>query len=126
MSQHVAIYEMITDSIVRLGPLPFNDGPEKEFKFTPPSNTATDNAAVLSFMVNTDSTNMKFRISLNGTVIVALNEDGKKRFFVQECVGGGGNNLLKPGVTNTLKCLIESGGGTISFSDMVIWYQRNI
>ena len=26
MSQHVAIYEMITDSIVRLGPLPFNDG----------------------------------------------------------------------------------------------------
>jgi hypothetical protein len=128
MSQHVAIYEVLTDNAVRLGPLPFNDGPEKEFTFTPPANTATDNRAVLSFVVGTDCVNLKFRITLNGnpTPIVALNEDGKKRFFVQEVVGAAGNNLIRPGATNTLRCFIESGGGTISFSDMVIWYQRNI
>jgi hypothetical protein len=66
---------------------------------------------------------MKFSINLNGVNVVALNESGDFRGFIQESVG---SNVIKPGATNTLDCRIEEGTGTIAFSDVVIWYQRNI
>jgi hypothetical protein len=122
MTQHVGFYQVISDNIVTLAQ-PTGDL-DQNFSFKPPANAATDNPAILSFMVHiTDAVNMKFRISLNGTNVVALNESGNFRSFVQEVVGG---NLIQPGATNTLLCNIQSGSGSISFSDMVLWYNRNI
>lgn len=122
MAQHVGFYEVIADNVVTLAQ-PVGDL-DQTFTFTPPANTAIDNPAILSFMVNvTKAVGLQFRISLNGVNIVALNETGGFRSFVQEVVAG---NLIKPGAANALLCTIAGGSGSVAFSDMVIAYQRNI
>jgi hypothetical protein len=122
MSQHVAFYEVLTDPNIELKQ-PLGDL-DTELTFTPPTNAATDNPAILSFMVGfINAKDLKFRINLNGNSAVKLNPENGTRVssFCQEIVGA-----IKPGLSNKLKCFIESGTGTVGFSDMVIWYQRNV
>src|SRR5262249_23295847 len=122
MTQHVGFYEVISDDIVTLAQ-PAGD-PDRDFFFNPPANAATDNPAILSFMFRiTKASNMQFNIYLNGTLVGKLNESGDFRSFYLEAIGA---NIIKPGSTNKLACKIQSGSGSISFSDMVLWYQRNI
>jgi hypothetical protein len=126
MAQHVGFYEVITDenktvTTEQIGTQPPDT--DESFTFTPPANTATDNPAVLSFMVTVaGGVDMHFVISLNGTGMVFINENKFKGFW-QEVLDA---SKIKPGMTNTLECKINSGKGTVTFSDMVIWYQRNI
>lgn len=125
MSQHVAFYEVFTNAYIELGhdlaqPYDF----VHTFTFTPPANTATDNPAILNYMVVIDkAVDLRFRIKLNDHEFHALNQSGHSSGFIQEIVP---SHLIKPGVVNKLECIIISGKGSISFSDMVIWYQRNV
>ena len=125
MSQHVALYQVLITSEIN-PPLRAPGDLDKQSKvisFTLPSNTATDNRPVLSFMVSiSDADSLKFYIKLNGAdPFLYLNGNGSR--FVQQTVEHG--NLI-PGAVNTLTCYIESGSGQVAFSEMVLWYQRNI
>jgi hypothetical protein len=123
MSQHVAIYQVMSTSDTPLQVPPIAKEPAfKEIFFTVPSDTATDNAPVLSFLVTiTNAVNLQFSIALNGARFLVLknNQSG----FVQQVVEHG---KLIPGASNTLNCAIESGSGNVAFSEMVLWFQRNI
>ena len=121
MAQHVALYEVLFDEGIELKQ-PQGDL-DKEFTFTPPANTATDARSILNFMIGiTNANNLKFRIALNGTVIAFINENGNRLgTFAQEVVP-----VVRPGQSNTVKCYIESGTGSVRLADMVIWYQRNV
>jgi hypothetical protein len=125
MSQHVGFYEVITDQPYTLTTAQGSKNSlVKPFSFTPPPNTATDNAAVLNFMLHVeDAKQMVFKIDVNGVSAVYLPENGSNRSFVQEVLNP---NPLKPGQVNSLVCTLQSGTGTLSFSDMVIAYQRNV
>ena len=71
MSQHVAFYQVLTDPGIELKQ-PQGDL-DTALTFTPPPNAATDNPAILSFMVGfINANNLKFRINLNGNLVVAL------------------------------------------------------
>jgi hypothetical protein len=123
MSEHVAIYQVMSTSDTPLkAPGALNEQ-FKEISFTIPSDTATDNPPVLSFLVSiSKAVNLKFFIRLNGAEpFLFLNDNGSR--FVQQVVEHG--NLI-PGVVNTLRCAIESGSGNVAFSEMVLWFQRNI
>src|SRR5262245_59159223 len=102
MPQHVGFYEVITDGSVTLTQP--NGDLDQSFTFTPPANAAIDNPAVLSFMLRVKkAVDLQLQMSLNGVLVVVLNEDGDYRGFVQEVVG---KNLIKPGLANTLLCKI--------------------
>jgi hypothetical protein len=124
MSQHVAIYQVMStsDTVLKAPPTEL-DPTFKEISFTVPSDTATDNPPVLSFLFTiSNSVNLKFSIVLNGTTrFLVLNGNGSG--FVQQVVKQG---KLIPGAVNTLSCAIESGSGNVAFSEMVLWFQRNI
>lgn len=121
MTQHVAFYEALQDEITTL---PDAGDTDKDIYFRPPLNTATDNRSILSFMASVqNAVNLQFRITLNDVDIVTRNENGNSRLFVQEVIN---SNLIKPDQQNKLTCKISSGSGKFSYSDMVIWYQRNI
>jgi hypothetical protein len=123
MSQHVAIYQVMSTSESVLQAPGALEKQFKEISFTVPSNTATDNPPVLSFLVSiSKAVNLKFFIRLNGAEpFLFLTENGNS--FVQQVVEHG---TLIPGVANTLRCAIESGSGNVAFSEMVLWFQRNI
>lgn len=102
-----------------------NDGINREFSFTLPDDTASSQS-VLSYVVRPTSSNtagLNYTITLNGTQILsdATLEDPQRR-AVHEVMSG---NDLNTGA-NTLVVERSSGSGSIQFSDIVVWFRRNI
>ncbi len=84
---------------------------------------STDHSAVLSFMVTASGSGTKeFEVDINDTTDVFRSTSNSEARAVVEVVDKG---LLQVG-SNTLQFRMESGSGSLTFSDVVLMYQRNI
>ncbi len=102
-----------------------NDGINKDFSFRLPDDTALVRG-VLSYVVRPTSSNtvdLNYSIRLNGTEVASdVTMEDPQRRAVHEVVSG--NNLRRG--DNRLVVERVSGSGSIQFSDIVVWHQRNI
>lgn len=117
----VADYQILKDSGFNLA---INN--ERSLTFRVPSNIA-ERGAILNFKFDpsSDAKNLKFEVDLNGQYITSLsNIDSGMRRFESETFP---ENILDTNGDNTLEFRVQESSrrasGTISFSDIVVWYQ---
>lgn len=67
-----------------------------------------------------NASNLSFRFMINGTTIRTINVTGNFFATVHEILGG---NVLKHG-QNTIEARIVGGTGSVTLSDVVLWFQR--
>src|SRR5262245_41291264 len=113
MSQHVAFYEVLLDHRIDVGDQPH----PTIFQFTPPSNTATDNRAILSFNFHI-APQTELSVTLNDNPIVTIKTGPDSVGFNQTPFNGA---WIKPGVLNTLD-VMRNTPGSAAINGMVIWY----
>lgn len=84
---------------------------------------STDHSAVIAFMVTASGSGTKeFEVDINDkTDVFRQTSDSESRSMLEVVDKG----LLKTG-SNTVQFRMESGSGSLTFSDVVLWYQRNI
>lgn len=84
---------------------------------------STDHSAVLAFMVTASGSGTKeFEVDINDKTDVFRQTSNSEARSMLEVVDKG---LLITG-QNTIQFRMENGSGSLTFSDVVLWYQRNI
>jgi hypothetical protein len=84
---------------------------------------STDHSAVLTFMVTASGSGTKeFEVDINDETDVFRQTSNSEARAMLEVVDKG---LLRVG-SNSIQFRMESGTGSLTFSDVVLWYQRNI
>ena len=97
------------------------------FKFTLPSNFVVgtgDARTVLAYKINpSGGSNKHYEIDLNDTVVLSSTTSEEAARVLWEVING---DLYRAGQENTIQIRFEQGSGSIDFSDVVLWYQREI
>jgi hypothetical protein len=119
----LADYKVIRDTKFSLRP-----GQERSFEFSIYRDTVGSGGSkrpVLSYFADPsgDARNLTYRIFLNGTEIANYSYSGGVGRGHQEVLSHGSINA---GETNVLEFRVQSGEGSVGFSDVILWFQRNI
>ncbi len=111
-------------TIVQDVPFTFPEAPtgdiDRELDFTTPA-VEVGQRSILTFKVDPDG-DVTYEISLNDTPISTRRLTEPAAVVLQEVIG---SNILSTG-TNKLVVARTAGPGSVSFSDMVLWFQANI
>lgn len=114
-----AEYQIIRDTEFTLG-----TDQDETFSFTLPQQLIRTGARkpVLSFLVRPVGVigDMRFKVDLNDDPEVDATMQGSHKRGFWEVIN---NNIAKVG-TNTIHFRVLSGIGNVTFSDVVVWYQR--
>jgi hypothetical protein len=114
--------------VIKKGAFPVGDSPIT-FVFALPLDTALNSNAILGFVVQSiqlgpTATSQEFSIKLNTHPLMTLNvAKGTHSSFLKAFGSGGGNLLPGPNI------MILTGSvtfGSVTLSDLVLWFQRNI
>ncbi len=79
---------------------------------------------LIMFMVNptNNADRLKCEITLNGVMALPTTFNDSVRRTMHESIGG---DRFLPGAENSLEFNVVSGTGSVSFSDVVVWFQRS-
>lgn len=101
---------------------------KEKFKFDVPRDIARSGESkrpIIAFFVNPSSNahNLVCEFEINDQVIdnyAYFRGDGRGHWVVLK------HENLNAGAENTLQFRVESGAGTVVFSDVILWFQRNV
>ena len=119
----LADYIVVHDTSIRL-----RAGQNREFNITIPSDTVhsgNSRRPVLAFFADptSDARNLRINIHLNGTRIVNYPYSGGTGRGHWEVFN---HSNFRIGDTNELRFSVTSGTGSMNFSDIILWFQRNV
>ena len=108
------------------GSITLSKDQEKTFEFRLPSNTSLgegDTRFVLSFMIDpSGSANKNYDIDVNDVRVNDFTVSHSEPRTVTEVING--TKFALSG-DNTIQFRMESGSGSITISDVVLWFQRS-
>ena len=114
-----ADYQILRDDSFTLNP-----DQDREFNFDLPNGVvlAGNQRPILTFLVkpNVAVGQMRFRVDVNDNPQVNESMGGDEKGGFWEAVN---NNVARVG-PNTIQFRVLSGFGNVTFSDVVLWYQR--
>lgn len=114
----VADYIIITDGSFTLGV-----NQERTFTFSL-SGTISNVAPIIAFQVDpANNSNLSFAVEINDQQVYNATTSVTIRRGIWEVFG---LNILDTNGNNTVQFRVESGTGTITFSDVILWYKRQV
>jgi hypothetical protein len=103
-------------------------GQQRSFNFSMYADTVGSGGSkrpILSYFADPsgDASSLAYRVFLNGTRIADYSYTGGVGRGHQEVLR---HDNINTGETNVLEFRVESGAGSVGFSDVVMWFQRNV
>jgi hypothetical protein len=122
----IADYLVITDTKHHLQKDGARPPRAEEFKFTLESGAHIGSRAILAFVLKVESGTEDLELEVEVNEVDQVNytfSDFRSSSTLHEVID---RDLLKADVENTIKFRIEGGTGGVRFSDVVLYYQRDI
>ena len=115
-------------TIIRDGSFELRTGGDidQSFAFTVSDTAHLGSRSILAFILDTESNanNLLFRVEINGTHVRTARINGDTFQTIHEVVSA---NVLQHGSgSNNIDFSIIGGSGDVHFSDVVLWWQRDI
>ena len=119
----LADYKVVRDTKFNL-----RSGQEESFELVLPGDlvrSGNSKRPMISFFADPsgDAQDLKCRIEVNGQRVVSYTYSGGVGRQHTEVLR---HDQLNSGETNRIQFRVESGRGSVGFSDVVLWYQRNV
>lgn len=80
---------------------------------------------ILAFMLDSSSnaSNLSVVVEINAKLVKSLTISGDKTFGLWEIFG---SDTLNIDGSNTIQFRVESGIGSVTFSDVILWFQQEV